>query len=755
MDMNQSAHKAPATPSAGDSQLLQASLLRMAQGQGDNAGSGPPALSATPTLSGLLHTLRRRWALAFGLATVLAAAAVAAVFVFMPPKYVASLRIQISARQASAEDLEFPIFKANMAGLVKSPLVLSAALNEKTADGRDIKDLEIVRSKGMGALDWLELALKADITNHNLGPEILLVSLAADQPDEAAELLNAIAKAFMNEYTQIERSKKERRLHGLRASKESVDQELATWRKVLDTQSKNLEIKDRDAADVQRQQLLYKLNSAETARRTYDDEIAKAESHIIASKARINSLDQQPVPDEILYDLFSKDPSINGHLDRIAKIEIEIADAYRKYEEPYSTDIAVPLKREKIKIMNLKEQRERQLQPKIEARWRASVRTELNHQVSLETEKISNFTRWKNERMKEIQVMERQVKELGVGNQNKLPQIMATEDKIDVARKALDNISQKISELDFDSPQARVRIVQPANPPTLRDTRNQTRLAGAGGLSLFIMALFGVAFLEFRARKISMPEEVTHGLGLNVIGTIPAMPTRSRKPSSQDGAAEQQWLNQLQESVDAIRTVILHQARTESLHVIMVTSANGGEGKTTLATQLAASLSRAWKRTLIIDGDLRHPATHKLFEVPAEPGLAEVLRGEVEPAEAIRATPFSRLWVLPAGNGDNHAIQALAQDNVRTLFEQWKLQYDFIIIDSPPVLPVTDTLLLGSHVDGVVMSVLRDVSRAPAIYAAQQKLAPLGVTMLGAVVLGTEPEFSDKNYRYALAQAGK
>ena len=79
---------------------------------------------------------------------------------------------------------------------------------------------------------------------------------------------------------------------------------------------------------------------------------------------------------------------------------------------------------------------------------------------------------------------------------------------------------------------------------------------------------------------------------------------------------------------------------------------------------------------LLIDGDLRHPNTHTLFEVPQEPGLAEVLRGEVVPTDAIRATSFSRLWVLPAGNGDGHAIQALAQDNVRTLFTQLKQQYD-------------------------------------------------------------------------------
>jgi capsular exopolysaccharide synthesis family protein len=302
---------------------------------------------------------------------------------------------------------------------------------------------------------------------------------------------------------------------------------------------------------------------------------------------------------------------------------------------------------------------------------------------------------------------------------------------------------------------SRVIPIQKAAVPLEKDRTQQTKIAGAGGLGVFLLALFGVGFLEFRSRKIAAPDQVASGLGLNVVGTIPAMPARTRKSAPKDEAAEQKWLAQLQESVDAIRTVILHKARAQSLHVIMITSAQSGEGKTTLATQLAASLARAWKRTLMIDADLRHPGAHVLFDTPQEPGLAEVLRGEVEPADAVKATPLSRLWMLPAGNGDSHAIQALAQDNLRLLFEQLKQQYDFIIIDTPPILPVADGLLIGQHVDGVVYAVLREVSLAPAIYAAQQKLAPLSIHTLGAVVLGAESEFSDQKYGYEMTQPAK
>src|SRR4029077_14675291 len=104
----------------------------------------------------------------------------------------------------------------------------------------------------------------------------------------------------------------------------------------------------------------------------------------------------------------------------------------------------------------------------------------------------------------------------------------------------------------------------------------------------------------------------SHGLGLKVLGTVPAIPT------GKNAANNPKWQNQLNESIDAIRTVLLHDARNDDLRVLMVSSANSGEGKTTLTTQLAASLARAWKRTLIIDGDLRHPGAHVLFDTPQE-----------------------------------------------------------------------------------------------------------------------------------------
>jgi capsular exopolysaccharide synthesis family protein len=176
--------------------------------------------------------------------------------------------------------------------------------------------------------------------------------------------------------------------------------------------------------------------------------------------------------------------------------------------------------------------------------------------------------------------------------------------------------------------------------------------------------------------------------------------------------------------------------------LVLVTSAVGGEGKTSLAVLLAASLARAWRKTLLLDADLRKPQTHALFEKPLEPGLSELLRGETEPAEVVHPTGLSRLWLVAAGHWDAHAVQALAQDGAGRLFDTLKEHYDFLVLDAGPVLPVADTLLLSTHVDTVLLAVRSGLSRLPIVRAAQQRLASLDAPLRGAVLLGPDDDLA-------------
>jgi capsular exopolysaccharide synthesis family protein len=293
--------------------------------------------------------------------------------------------------------------------------------------------------------------------------------------------------------------------------------------------------------------------------------------------------------------------------------------------------------------------------------------------------------------------------------------------------------------------------VEKAELPTLRDEYRRHKLSGGAGAAALVGIVLGVSFLEFRARRVSSVDQIVQGLGMNLVGALPALPARPRSRRSLEGSDDAlAWRNILVESVDAARTAILHASRAESIRVVMITSAQGGEGKTSLACHLALSLARAGRKTLLVDCDLRNPSAHTLFEVSPAPGLSELLRGgdEVTPAAAVHATPNEGLHLMPAGECDDRVLQSLARDDVGHLFRQLKGDYDFVVVDTAPVLPVADSLLLSQHVDAVLFSVLNGVSRVPKVYEASSRLTALGARVLGAVVMGVRGELGAPDRTY-------
>lgn len=205
------------------------------------------------------------------------------------------------------------------------------------------------------------------------------------------------------------------------------------------------------------------------------------------------------------------------------------------------------------------------------------------------------------------------------------------------------------------------------------------------------------------------------------------------------------------ESVDAARAVLLRDCRAEGLRAVMITSAAKGEGKSSLASHLAISVARTGRRTVLVDFDLRSPAAHRLFDLAPAPGVCEVLRGEADVDAVVRAVTAD-LDVAPAGVCDARAMRALGQDALPDLIARLKDRYDFVVLDSAPLLPVADSLHVSQHADAVVLSVFREVSRLPAVFAGYERLAALGVRVLGVVVTGVAEESFGHAYDYAGAE---
>jgi capsular exopolysaccharide synthesis family protein len=235
---------------------------------------------------------------------------------------------------------------------------------------------------------------------------------------------------------------------------------------------------------------------------------------------------------------------------------------------------------------------------------------------------------------------------------------------------------------------------------------------------------------------------------MRVIGTVPAFPSRA-KLNAAASSGNANWRFALNESINSTRTMLLHSARNQSMQVVMVTSATQGEGKTSLASQLASSMATAGLRTLIVDCDLRNPSIHKLFDLGLTPGVSEILTQEADVSDAIQPTVIPNLWVIPAGQCSNRVVAALAQGHpLETLFNRLRGQFDFVIVDSCPVLPVADALLIGQHVDGVVFSIMQDISQLPKVLLATEKLNQLNIPLLGAVVNGIKQDTYSYGYNY-------
>jgi capsular exopolysaccharide synthesis family protein len=182
----------------------------------------------------------------------------------------------------------------------------------------------------------------------------------------------------------------------------------------------------------------------------------------------------------------------------------------------------------------------------------------------------------------------------------------------------------------------------------------------------------------------------------------------------------------------------------------MVTSATGHEGRTTVASQLAASLARAGRRTLLVDGDLRHPSLHMLFDVPLDDGLCEVLRTEAEIEDVVRPTHAEGLWLMTAGYCDVPAIQAMSRDQLQPIIEKLRNIYDFIIIDAAPALNLSDALIMGQYVDGAIVSVLRDVTKVPQLHQVFELLKSLNIPVFGSVVNGVRGQVDIRTERLHL-----
>lgn len=191
------------------------------------------------------------------------------------------------------------------------------------------------------------------------------------------------------------------------------------------------------------------------------------------------------------------------------------------------------------------------------------------------------------------------------------------------------------------------------------------------------------------------------------------------------------------EALRTIRAGILLSSADHPPRVIMITSAMKGEGKTTVLYNLAATLAQASHRTIMIDGDLRERGLTKLFcrdQTPGGVGLSDYLAGQAELTQVMRPTPVEGLDILPAGNRAPNPAELLSSTSMRDLITGLTDTYDFVLVDSPPILPVADGLTLSRVVDSVVLVVRSRTTERDLAQESRRRLLRVNARILGVVL---------------------
>jgi len=214
-----------------------------------------------------------------------------------------------------------------------------------------------------------------------------------------------------------------------------------------------------------------------------------------------------------------------------------------------------------------------------------------------------------------------------------------------------------------------------------------------------LMAGVGVAFLlNYMNQTINTTDDVRKKLGLNVFGIIPCIPVAdgaNGKPGSRLITALEAKSPAV-EAFRALRTNLNYTAR-EKKKVIMVTSSLPGEGKSTLSSNLAIVMGQTGAKVLLMGCDLRRPALCDLFDIKNVPGVVDLLINEDQ--DALRKFDKPKLDVMTAGTVPPNPAEILASDRFKKFLDMLRERYDYIVIDAPPVLPVTDAQVLASIVD--------------------------------------------------------
>jgi capsular exopolysaccharide synthesis family protein len=585
-------------------------------------------------------------------------------------------------------------------------------------------------------------------------PDTYMIRIAMNTPYpvDAAKIINEVVKSYVGEAERLSQSENKVKKESLEAYanslKDQIEKKKEEWlglAKVAKFDLKELESTEAQSGGtgsstlMPRKITLSRYRSVMESQFQVTMDLIEAEALLSTlqaeRKAIADGIDPEKLVQQRVQEAFFKEPDVAALLpliERARRREIEVASLSRSPSDPSRAAARRQLRDLQDRLKDLWKQKREALAQRVHEFGSGQANDDLREL----SERIATMRVRKNSYdtlLKNIVDTDRQQENDAVKEAFIREDLSTLQDM----RKSVD---KRIEQLHFDAlGEARINLIDPAKERGmfLGDSRNRYMLMTPFGVFATVLGLF--LLLELRSGRVADLDEVSRRVPVEVYA-LPSLPGTRRTSDQKALRSSEAQLQEFLQGLDHLRVSLWYgQEPTVGVgRCLAITSAIGGEGKTTLSSHLAVCCAKAGISTLVIDADLRRAALSRMFEEEQSLGLSDVLKGDVSPEQALLPLRDGGFHLLSAGTPGQHPGWLFREQRIGQVLERYRQMFDLVIIDTPPVLPVPDALSLGRWVDGTVLVIRYDLSRFALVERARRRLISAGIPILKTVVNGVK-----------------
>lgn len=709
--------------------------------------SGEPTAARPITVGLVWRAVRRHWWRIALLWIVVTAGLETLVHYRVKPSYEATAWVKVEPTSRSllteknASTSDFGPYLKTQVLLISSPDVLKAALLDP-----GVAALPSIA----GSLDpEVDLRARLDV-NIQRDTHIIWVRMSSRNPTEGPTVVNAVVDAYLKAArgwsdeemaSQLERlgelrKKFRNEVERLEQELERLSREEGSVKELID--NKNLATLDEfRAMREQRTRVQMDLYTAESQLDYLQKSLARQKALVQASRPQVGAADLDARVEQV----FRRQPEAAALIDQLGELKQRIGRAERLARTPANDPAVRALRQEHRRIEEEYQRLWKELYPSL----RNLAQQAPSEDQALSKDLENELRQWElevNRLRNEDELLGKRLETLEVESQRTGDRALRIKFLVDNRahnQEMLEKVEAHISQIEFERySNSSITVIARARPVGQMMGSNRLKLMAAAPVGALGLLLGLFTLLELRAARVSDPDDLPTRVHLGVLGVVPPLPALTGSRGLRRRGDDRRRVEEFVQSLDHLRVALCAGAADgEPNRSILITSAIGGEGKTTLAAQLAGRCANAGLLTLLVDADLRRPSLGDLLEVPEGPGLADVLAGEAAPEQAMVVIGNAGgFHLLPAGATGRDPSRLLHGEPLGHLIARLRSTFDIVIVDAPPVLAVPDALLLGRWTDGAVLAVRHDTSRFPLVERAHRRLASVGIPVLGAVVNG-------------------